>query len=53
METAQQLAFLKEHGCTYAQGFLFSMPVPYAEFAAFATELESTSLRLAKGAASG
>ena len=28
VETAEHYAFLKEIGCTYAQGYLFSKPVP-------------------------
>ena len=36
VETPEQLAFLKENGCTYAQGFLFSKAVPFPEFMAFA-----------------
>lgn len=28
VETAEQLAFLKEHGCDQMQGYLFSPPVP-------------------------
>lgn len=32
----EQLEFLKARGCTYAQGFLFSQPLPYGEFAVLA-----------------
>jgi two-component system CheB/CheR fusion protein len=39
VETPEQLAFLQEHGCNYAQGFLFSKPVPFPEFAAYARGL--------------
>ncbi len=34
VETDQQLAFLRQHGCDLVQGFLFSRPVPADEFAA-------------------
>jgi diguanylate cyclase (GGDEF)-like protein/PAS domain S-box-containing protein len=34
VETAPQAAFLREAGCEKMQGFLFSRPVPSAEFAA-------------------
>jgi predicted signal transduction protein with EAL and GGDEF domain len=34
VETDQQLAFLRQHGCDLVQGFLFSRPVPGEEFAA-------------------
>jgi len=33
VETATQLAFLREHGCDHVQGFLFSPAVPAPEFA--------------------
>jgi diguanylate cyclase (GGDEF)-like protein/hemerythrin-like metal-binding protein/PAS domain S-box-containing protein len=32
VETAEQLAFLKQHGCMVYQGYLFSKPVPIEEF---------------------
>ena len=33
VENAEQLAFLRQHGCDLVQGFLFSQPVPAEEFA--------------------
>ncbi len=32
VETEEQFRFLKEIGCDYAQGYLFSRPVPFDEF---------------------
>jgi len=31
-ETAEQLAFLQQHGCDLVQGFLFSKPMAAAAF---------------------
>jgi PAS domain S-box-containing protein len=46
VETAEQLAFLQQHGCDLVQGFLFSRPVPGKEFAAL---LAGPRLRAAAG----
>jgi len=35
VETPEQLAFLRDHGCRYAQGFLFSEPLQPGEFSEF------------------
>ena len=32
VETEEQLAFLKQHGCEQFQGYLFGRPIPLAEF---------------------
>ncbi len=37
IETDAQLAFLREHGCPLGQGYLFSRPVPVAQFNALLT----------------
>ena len=34
VETAEQMAFLRDHGCDEGQGYYFSRPVPLAEFKA-------------------
>ena len=33
IETAPQLAFLRDHGCDQGQGYLFGKPLPAAQFA--------------------
>jgi diguanylate cyclase (GGDEF)-like protein/PAS domain S-box-containing protein len=38
VETSDQLGFLVGHGCDFAQGFLFSRPVPADAFAAILAE---------------
>jgi EAL domain-containing protein (putative c-di-GMP-specific phosphodiesterase class I) len=35
VETEQQLAFLRDHGCDEAQGYLISRPLPAKDFSAF------------------
>ncbi|MCK9635853.1 MAG: EAL domain-containing protein [Methylobacter tundripaludum] len=35
VETEQQLAFLRDQGCTQCQGYLFAKPMPEQEFGAF------------------
>ena len=39
VETEEQLEFLLKRSCNFAQGFYFSKPVPVAEFAARAKEI--------------
>ena len=36
IETAEELAFLRERGCKLGQGFFFSRPVPPEEIIAYA-----------------
>jgi EAL domain-containing protein (putative c-di-GMP-specific phosphodiesterase class I) len=36
IETAEELAFLRERGCMLGQGFFFSKPVPPEEIIAYA-----------------
>jgi diguanylate cyclase (GGDEF)-like protein/PAS domain S-box-containing protein len=41
VETAEQLAFLREQGCEEAQGYYFSKPLPAGEFAALMREKQT------------
>ena len=43
VETAQQLAFLRERGCDEAQGYLISKALPAAEFERFLSEARYAS----------
>ena len=38
VETAEQMIFLRDLGCDQLQGYLFSQPVPAAEFATMMRE---------------
>lgn len=47
VETAEQLAFLKQQGCSQYQGYLFSKPIPeqdFLELAAWNTRVPTTVL---------
>lgn len=41
VESETQLAFLRQHGCDYYQGFLFHKPVPALELEAWLREKSS------------
>lgn len=41
VETREQLAFLREHGCMRAQGYLFSGPVPAPEIVQMFTDVRN------------
>ena len=43
VETAEQLAFLRENGCDELQGYLFGAPVPAEEFARLLRSRQSSS----------
>jgi two-component system CheB/CheR fusion protein len=40
VETAEQLAFLRANGCTYAQGYHFGKAVPHADFSRMVARAE-------------
>jgi len=44
VETAEQLAFLREHGCDYMQGFLVGKPMPSEELSRLLAERTHWSL---------
>jgi EAL domain-containing protein (putative c-di-GMP-specific phosphodiesterase class I) len=46
VETISQLAFLREHSCDRLQGYLFSRPMPPANFDRFMNQKDA--LRFAK-----
>ena len=48
VETAEQLAFVKENGCNLVQGFLISKPIPSDEFFRFAKEWDGSLLDTGK-----
>lgn len=44
VETAEQLAFLQTHGCSYAQGHFFSKAIPYPEFSTYARDVSQNGV---------
>ena len=51
VETAQQLEFLRQHGCNFYQGYLCSKPLPPAEFAALLARSQAHAEPAALGGA--
>lgn len=45
VETEEQLRFVTDHGCTYAQGYLFGRPMAVAAFEAWYAERRMQELR--------
>ncbi|QZO02279.1 EAL domain-containing protein [Chenggangzhangella methanolivorans] len=45
VETEEQLRFVTDHGCTYAQGYLFGRPMSVAAFEAWYAERRVSELR--------
>jgi diguanylate cyclase (GGDEF)-like protein/PAS domain S-box-containing protein len=50
VETQQQAAYLRKHGCDYAQGFLFGVPVPACEVPRMLASCRSRAARSKKAA---
>lgn len=40
VETEEQAAYLRQHGCQAAQGYLFGKPMPHAKFEAWLADVE-------------
>ena len=51
VETLEQMAFLRQHGCRQMQGYYFSRPVPAAAFEAVLAENEAHAAGRADGQA--
>jgi diguanylate cyclase (GGDEF)-like protein len=45
VETAQQLEFLRQHGCDEIQGYFFSRPLPYAQLQKVLAQLSAPPAR--------
>jgi sensor c-di-GMP phosphodiesterase-like protein len=43
VETEAQLHYLQKQGVQYAQGWFFSKPLPFKEFASFVARMEKTA----------
>lgn len=50
VETEEQLEILKSLGCDYAQGYLYSRPLPKDEFERFIQDCPDTAVRKGRGA---
>ncbi|MDR3385659.1 MAG: EAL domain-containing protein [Rudaea sp.] len=48
VETAEQLAILREYGCNHVQGYLFARPIPSEEFVEFVLGCKETGTEAAE-----